>query len=442
MPKICEFETCRNRASYGLTYGKGIRCKLHKENYKPQLDVCHCGIAKPSFNKKDMKPEYCIKCKTEDMVNVFHKLCNCGLSRPVFNLKGLPPKYCVKCKTEEMVDVVSKFCKCGKKQAHYNKKGLFAEYCSSCKTDDMINVSYKKCSCGKNQPKFNINGQIAKYCSLCKTNEMIDVKTKRCFCGKGEPNYNLEGGKPTHCSLCKTKDMINLTSKKCFCGKALPSFNLPNLSPKYCSLCKTPSMIDLKNKRCKANLCLGTKANTKYKGYCANCYQNLFPNDSLTIQMKCKTKELAVRDYINLNFSEFKHDTVLWTGNCDCTHRRRIDHRQLIGNTLLCIETDENQHKGYNKKDEEMRYDDLYMIHSGKFIFIRFNPDKYVNENGKTDNTQLYKRLPILGIEIKRQIDRINNEENKELIEIIKLFYDHEIKNTFINKNNIENTHN
>ena len=52
MPKICEFETCRNRASYGLTYGKGIRCKLHRENYKPQLDVCHCGIAKPSFNKK------------------------------------------------------------------------------------------------------------------------------------------------------------------------------------------------------------------------------------------------------------------------------------------------------------------------------------------------------------------------------------------------------
>ena len=26
------------------------------------------------------------------------------------------------------------------------------------------------------------------------------------------------------------------------------------------------------------------------------------------------------------------------TGNCECNHRRRIDHRKLIGNTLLCID--------------------------------------------------------------------------------------------------------
>jgi hypothetical protein len=403
MPKICEFENCRNRASYGLTYGKGIRCKLHKENYKPHLDICHCGNAKPTFNNKDMKPEYCVKCKTNDMINVTQKLCNCGRTRPVFNLEGLSPKYCIKCKTEEMIDVVSKKCKCGKQQPHFNKPGFFAEYCSKCKTDDMIDVSNKRCFCNKRIPSFNLQGKEAKYCSLCKSNDMIDV-----------------------------------VHKKCFCGKALPSFNFPNLPHRYCSACKTEGMIDLKNKRCKANLCLGTKGNTKYKGYCANCYQNLFPNDPLTIQMRCKTKEIAVRDYINFNFNDFVHDTSLWTGNCDCTHRRRIDHRKLIGNTLLCIETDENQHKRYDEKDEELRYDDLYMIHSGKFIFIRFNPDKYVNSKGKRDNTQLFKRLPVLANEIKRQIERINNDENKELVEIVKLFYDEKIENTFIHENNIE----
>ena len=51
-----------------------------------------------------------------------------------------------------------------------------------------------------------------------------------------------------------------------------------------------------------------------------------------------------VRDRINQEFEGFYHDKPLWTNDCDCTHRRRIDHRKLIGNTLLAIETDENQH--------------------------------------------------------------------------------------------------
>jgi hypothetical protein len=121
----------------------------------------------------------------------------------------------------------------------------------------------------------------------------------------------------------------------------------------------------------------------------------------------------------------FQHEKPLWSGNCECVNRRRIDHRILIGNTMLCIETDENQHKTYNATDAEIRYDDLYMLHSGKFIFIRFNPDKYKNTNGKTVNPMLYTRLPILKDEIERQMQRINNEENTDLLEIIKLYYDY-----------------
>jgi hypothetical protein len=36
----------------------------------------------------------------------------------------------------------------------------------------------------------------------------------------------------------------------------------------------------------------------------------------------------------------------------------------------------------------------------------------------------LYTRLPILKEEIEKQLDRIKNEENTELLEIIKLYYD------------------
>jgi len=96
----------------------------------------------------------------------------------------------------------------------------------------------------------------------------------------------------------------------------------------------------------------------------------------------------------------------------------------LIGNTLLCIETDERQHKRYEKGYEEVRYDDLFMVHGGKFIFIRFNPDKYTNADGTTQNPRMDDRLELLKHEIEFQMDRIKNNENEELLEITYLFYD------------------
>ena len=91
---------------------------------------------------------------------------------------------------------------------------------------------------------------------------------------------------------------------------------------------------------------------------------------------------------------------------------------------MLCIETDENQHKRYDEKDEELRYDDLYMLHSGKFIFIRFNPDKYINKNGTRVDPCMKKRMGDLYSEINIQIERIHAEENTELLELHYLFYD------------------
>ena len=96
-----------------------------------------------------------------------------------------------------------------------------------------------------------------------------------------------------------------------------------------------------------------------------------------------------------------------------------IDHRKLIGNTILAIETDEFGHRGYDQKDEEIRYDDLFMIHSGKWIFIRFNPDDNIDNVSKVDIDDKIDKL----IEtINDCIDRINNDENNELIEIYKLY--------------------
>jgi len=171
---------------------------------------------------------------------------------------------------------------------------------------------------------------------------------------------------------------------------------------------RCPNCIDWIDSRC---------GNIKYDCYCATCFKQIFPNDERSKVVYSHTKEIIVRNHINQNFEGFVHNNPLYTGNCDCTHRRRIDHRKLIGNTILAIETDEFGHRGYNKIDEEIRYDDLYMIHSGKWIFIRFNPDSNVSKVDIED------KLDKLIETMKECISRIENEENKEILEIIKLYY-------------------
>jgi hypothetical protein len=157
------------------------------------------------------------------------------------------------------------------------------------------------------------------------------------------------------------------------------------------------------------------RSHLDYDGHCANCFKYKFPNDPRSNKVHEHSKELRVRNAINETFEGFIHDKPLFTGECDCTHRRRIDHRRLIGSTLLCVETDEFAHRDYNEKDEEIRYDDLYMVHSGKWVFIRFNPDgKGVHINDKIEQ---------LLDEIETQIQRIKRDENAELLEIIKMFY-------------------
>ena len=153
-----------------------------------------------------------------------------------------------------------------------------------------------------------------------------------------------------------------------------------------------------------------------YDGYCATCFKQVFPNDERSKVIYTHTKEIRVRNAINANFEGFVHDIPLYTGGCDCTHRRRIDHRKLIGNTILAIETDEFGHRGYDKKDEEIRYDDVYMIHSGKWIFIRFNPDNNISKVDIDD------KIDKLIETIKECINQIKHDENTELVKIIKLY--------------------
>ena len=156
------------------------------------------------------------------------------------------------------------------------------------------------------------------------------------------------------------------------------------------------------------------RGNKKYDGYCATCFKRLFPADPRSARIYQHTKEIMVRNFINKHFPGFIHDQPMHYG-CDCVHRRRIDHRCLIFGTMLAVETDEFGHRSYDPEDERNRYDDVFLAFSAKWIFIRFNPD---GGHGIDMDDKLEK----LRGEIEYQMERIENGENKDLLEIIFLF--------------------
>jgi hypothetical protein len=151
-----------------------------------------------------------------------------------------------------------------------------------------------------------------------------------------------------------------------------------------------------------------------YDGMCFRCFCEKFPHDE---RVKNRGRvELRVRAYLNSHFAGFVHDHQMPTAHCVCDHRRRIDHRREVGNTLLCIETDEHHHRYYDKDDEDARYHDMLMGWGGKLCFVRFNPDG-------VKGPPLEERLERLRAEITRHIGRLERGENGALLEVWHLYY-------------------
>jgi hypothetical protein len=311
------------------------------------------------------------------------------------------------------------------------------EYCKTHKKDDMVDVKSKRCKqdgCDKSaqgKTDFCKSHGGGKRCKQDGCDKSARGKTDYCVSHGGGKRCKEDGcdksarGKTDYCKKhgggkrCKEDGCDKSARGKtdfCIChggGDRCKEDGCDKSAVGKTDFCishgggnRCPNCIDWID---------GRSGSSKYDGYCATCFKVLFPDDERSKVVYRHTKEIRVRNEINSHFEGFIHDKPLYTGNCNCTHRRRIDHRKSIGNTILAIETDEFAHSSYDPLDEEIRYDDLYMIHSGKWIFIRFNPD-----GGKVD---LEDKLEVLVGEIKEQIRRIENEENEALLEIIKLYY-------------------
>ena len=321
-----------------------------------------------------------------------------------------------------------------------------AIYCLEHKLNNMIDIKNRHCNYNgcKKQPSFNYENETkAIYCSEHKLNEMVNVIEKR-KCNyngcKKQPSFNYENEtKAIYCSEHKLNNMINVVSKTCnYNGcKKNPCFNYENETIAiYCATHKKEGMVDVINKTCKSEWCSTQPSNKKYEGYCLYCYINLFPNKPIT--RNYKTKEYSVVDFIKKEYPnlDWIADKII-NGGCS---KKRPDLFLDLGYQIIIIEIDENQHTDYDCSCENKRLMQLSLdVNHTPIIFIRFNPDDYIDNNKnisscwginghgicdikKTKKKEWNERLNLL----KEHIEYWINPENtiEKTIEIIQLFYD------------------
>ncbi len=73
-------------------------------------------------------------------------------------------------------------------------------------------------------------------------------------------------------------------------------------------------------------------ASSYFDGYCGTCFRHVFPNDPRSAhEHRARSHEECVRlALVEAGYKDFVHDQVMWTGNCNCLHRRRVDFRHNI----------------------------------------------------------------------------------------------------------------
>lgn len=267
------------------------------------------------------------------------------------------------------------------------------------------------------------------------------INHKTCLSCNKRPTFNYKGeNQGIYCTAHKLLNMINVQDKTCLSCEKIPCFNYEG-EPigLYCINHKLENMVNVKNKKCKSGWCDTIPKNKKYEGYCLFCYVNTFKDKP--VSRNYKTKERAVVEFVLQHYPSQKY-----TWNIDKTiqygcSRRRPDMMLDLGYQVLVVEIDENQHQSYDCSCHNRRLMELSQdVGHRPLIFIRFNPDEYLdyeNKNitscwglnklglftiKKTKQNEWIERLSTLKEQIDYWCDPINKTE--KTVEVIQLFYD------------------
>jgi hypothetical protein len=156
----------------------------------------------------------------------------------------------------------------------------------------------------------------------------------------------------------------------------------------------------------------------------------------VSVSRNYKTKEREVTDRIKESFPDF--DWVLdkkVEGGCS---KRRPDLLLDLGERIIIVEVDENKHTNYDCSCENKRLMELSRdLGHRPIVFIRFNPDGYVDSAGKKISScwrlNGHGVMTIMKTRQKEWDTRINTlkdqvqywieNSTEKTVEIIELFY-------------------
>ena len=306
--------------------------------------------------------------------------------------------------------------------------GKFKSYCKECSGSQICPHNRQKSHCKEcGGSSFCEHGKQKSQCKECGGASICEHGKQKSTCKEcGGSSICPHGKRKSECKECGGSSICPHGKFKLICKECGGSSICPHGKRK--STCKECGGSAL----CKSSWC-HTRGNSKYNGYCLYCCINIFPD--IQVSRNYKTKENEVVDKIKEKFPDFTwiHDKKVEDG---CS-KRRPDLLLDMGDRIIIVEIDENKHTAYdcsceNKKLMEISKD----LQHRPIIFIRFNPDSYIDKNGVKisscwkvnglgvlqihKQTEWNERIKILNLQIQYWID---NKTNKT-IEIIELFYD------------------
>jgi hypothetical protein len=384
------------------------------------------------------------------MVDVKHPRCledGCEL-RPSCNLAGLKNAlYCALHKKNDMTNVVSNRCvhiDCTTLATYGISRETIPTHCKKHIIVGMIDIMHRKCgheSCSI-RPNFNMPGEKAGlFCIQHRSEFMIDVECKTCIfenCDK-QPRYNVAGIRSgLYCIHHKLDNHVDVVAPYCSfdgCEILHPTFNYETIKKGiFCATHRLLGMVDVIRPKCATHLCDTRARDKKYEGYCFRCYINTYPERPIT--RNYKTKERVVVDCIREKFCDFEwiSDRQIQDG---CS-KRRPDLLLDLGFQVIIVEIDEYAHSTYDTFCEARRVEQISQdLYHRNIIFIRFNPDSYVDSTDKKIpscwSTNKLGLLVVSKTQEKNWIERIDTLINQiqfcvdnpteKKIDTIELFY-------------------
>ena len=319
------------------------------------------------------------------------------------------------------------------KKTHVQKKcehGKQKSRCKECGGSSICEHEKQKSRCKEcGGTEICEHGKQKQYCKECGGSSICEHRKRKQYCKECGGSSICEHEKiKSQCKECGGSSICEHGKIKSQCKECGGSSICEHGKQKSrCKECGGSSL-------CKSLWCEKI-ANKKYEKYCLFCYVNLFPDKPIT--RNYKTKEKNVVDIILNLFPNF-------TWICDkrvedgCS-KKRPDLLLDMGTHIIIVEIDENGHNNYDCSCEHKRLMEIsHDLSHRPIVFIRFNPDDYVDKEGKKIKS-CWKLNKITGLivldgnKIKEWDKRINSlvEEinywiknpTEKTVEIVELFY-------------------